>query len=131
MRRHLRFALAVVGLAFLGCAEAPAPKPPQPAQAPLVEEPQTREPDPAISKTEREGAEDPFGPSPRGAASNPPATRPEPVVTEPAEPSKPSTGRAVGNALRRAFGIPVAPSQPREPNGVSDPPIKDQQEGLK
>ena len=112
MRRHLILA-SVSTLILVGCSEPkpPAPTPPPPSAVSETKEvPMPVEPAPVTTAE----ASKPL-PVEEPAPATPPISTPKagpsleksPVAqpTEPAEPPQPNSGRAVGNALKRAFGV--------------------------
>jgi hypothetical protein len=106
----------------IGCTEAPQPAPKQaaaPASQALPEvAPPMIEPSPVIPidppRSSSEGAEGsaPDGRKPIQTDTNPPTTAAE------STPPAPSSVRALGNAIRRAFGGYVPATPPAQPVGT-------------
>jgi len=106
MKRHV-FSAAMVALLVAGCGEAPKPaatsKPSPPQPAPEVTKPLESAPG---------AVDEPKIPPPLAETPTPwPQAEAKPKEpSQPAEPAaapEPSTARAVGNAVLRAFGLPT------------------------
>lgn len=108
MKWHLVFA-SISTMVLVGCSE---PKPPAPTPTKPSTSETTMEVSPPVEPAPVQPAvgvnplpvvepSPPVGPPKSGTTA---AKQPAVESTEPAEPSKPSSARAVGNAFRRAFG---------------------------